>query len=473
MRTISASALATALIVAATLSAESSLAVVTCGQVVSTSGTFDVINSLDDCTGHGLRVTASNVTIDCAPGVHIDGVGNPGQYGILVDGPVSSVTVRDCLITEFNRGIRFKNVTGGSIVDNAIYDSLCTVSCGSGNEPYGIDITDGSSGITVDANEVFDAYDEGIHISGRTGTPLQCQSTRPGGHIISNNTVIGTAQLAGMPDDGEALYILCSDDNLVEHNLMIQDNDGPGIFLEDSRHNIVRHNEFVNDPIFIKTSERNAFFGNVVIAEQGQGAVGRVVLQGATSNFLGDMIVEGDGDAPDEAFLLRDGSMCNQVYNATAFGIDLYDIRVTTQSPDPSNTNNRFLEYDASFSPLSCSQTGDTSSTVDVYDQRDVLLGCNSTSTPSVDPDACTTWWFYSGLCGVAQAQENDDSFVLEGEDITTVRYLRANDGGIDTGADALGAPLRVTSTGCVNLSAHTQVTLGPGTVIEGKLEIH
>lgn len=89
----------------------------------------------------------------------------------------------------------------------------------------------------------------------------------------------------------------------------------------------------------------------------------------------------------------------------------------------------------------------------------------------AVDPDDCTNWWFYADLCGVGDVQENDDVITLEGIDITDVRYVRANVGAVETGEDLTSTPLRVTSTGCVHLAGKTQVTLGPGTVIEGRLQ--
>lgn len=447
---------------------------VTCGQVISTPRTFNVTNDLTGCTGHGLRVTASNVKILCDEEIWIEGVGSAGQYGILVEssgqGPLENVVVENCNISNFNRGIRFNGVSGGEIKDNVIYDSVCPSPCPSNAMPYGVDVAGGSTGITIDGNEVVDSYDEGIHVSGQTGSPVSCQANRPGGHTITNNTVVYTAQLANMPDDGEALYVLCSDGNLIESNTMIRDNDGPGLFLEDSRDNVVRYNAFINDPIHVKSSERNAIFDNVVTAEDGQGSVGRLVVESSSANFFGKLAVEGDGDAPAAAYVFRDGSTCNQFYDSSAFGVEDFDIVAQTGSGEPSNVNNRFFKYVSSFSSLMCDQTGDTSSTIDVYDPSNALVGCNSTTSPSVVPSECATWWFYSDLCGVAAQQENDATIRLEGEDITGVRYVRANVGEVETGEDAMSVPLRVTSTGCVHLAGKTSVVLGPGTTIEGRL---
>ncbi len=161
----------------------------------------------------------------------------------------------------------------------------------------------------------------------------------------------------------------------------------------------------------------------------------------------------------------------NRFYDSSASGVDDFDIVAQTGSGDPSNVNNRFFKYTSSFMSLQCNRTGDPGSTIDVYDPSNALIGCNSTTSPSVDPSECATWWFYSDLCGEPAAQENDATIRLEGQNITGVRYVRANDGAVETGKDAMSVPLRVTSTGCVHLAGHTNVTLGPGTIIEGRLE--
>jgi hypothetical protein len=132
--------------------------------------------------------------------------------------------------------------------------------------------------------------------------------------------------------------------------------------------------------------------------------------------------------------------------------------------------NNRLFKFAPSAAPQLCDLSNDVNATIDVYDTSNALIGCNSTTTPAVVPGDCNNWWFYSDLCGAGAVVENANSILLEGQNITAVRYARANVGVAETGDNSSSVPLRVTSTGCLHLASKTQVVLGPGTIIEGRL---
>ena len=82
---------------------------VSCGDIISTSGYYTLENGLTDCSGNGLRVTAHNTVLDCAgytidgDNIFLDGI-DEGDYGIFIAYNINNVTVKDCIVTEFDNG---------------------------------------------------------------------------------------------------------------------------------------------------------------------------------------------------------------------------------------------------------------------------------------------------------------------------------------------------------------------------------
>src|SRR5262249_20397666 len=106
---------------------------VNCGDSVTTPNTTITLSSPLDCSltnTDGLDVKASGVTIQCASNVTITGGFKKATYGIRVnqDGatvPLTNVSVIGCTIQNFEKGIRYDKVNGGTIQANTIRNSTC------------------------------------------------------------------------------------------------------------------------------------------------------------------------------------------------------------------------------------------------------------------------------------------------------------------------------------------------------------
>lgn len=446
---------------------------ISCGQEFSTANTtIDVDNSISGCTGHGLKISASGITLNCQ-GHGIQGDQTAGHYGILVSksggGALQNVTIRNCEVSYFNRGIRTVQLEGGAIEDNTIDHSQCSSGCGVGtsDSPYGLDITSGSKDLVIARNVVLNSADEGIHISGKTPTCAKSDND-PGGHLLENNHVSGSGT--------EGVYILCSDHNRLVDNDMMDNHEISGneigLFIDEwSTENVILGNHFVNDPIAVKrASNRNSFVGNVLTENTtADGPNARIKFTGSSSNFIGSTSINGAGataalyvyekdvvpmPSPSPAVTLQ--SECNQAISSAGIDPDDYHIDALDASK-----NNRFLRFDFSPTPLACHVV--SPSTVEVSNLAGSAVSCGGSG--AVVPGDCT-WWYFADLCDVGHEQENAPTVALASTTISDVRYFRANTGAIETGPS-----VTVASTGCVHLSAKTQVVLGPGTTIEGRLQ--
>jgi len=93
-------------------------------RTLSSSGSYKVINALST-TGTCITITSSDVTLDCQ-GFNIDGDDSGTDYGINVSGTSGSeftnITINNCNITDFERGIYFTYVDNSSI-DNSSSNS--------------------------------------------------------------------------------------------------------------------------------------------------------------------------------------------------------------------------------------------------------------------------------------------------------------------------------------------------------------
>ncbi len=419
---------------------------VSCGDNISSSITLST--SLTGCTGNGLNVTANNVTITCAAGITIDGDDSGTDSGIAAMNR-SNVNVDGCTITDFYRGIRFEDVTGGSITDSTISSNLF----------YGIDLTRSTS-IIVDNNEVLESGDEGIHVSGKLANNT-CPTPHTGSNTLTTNFITDTA--------GEGIYLLCSDGNRIKNNAF-SDNAAVGINVDEtSNSNLISTNSLQNDGIQVKLSLNNTLVHNDLTDDASvMSPPARLFLDNADSNYAEDNYVDGD-DATDQCFNFQNGANCNQLIRSSCAAPDLYDISTSSNTtPATPSINNRFFKFLRSFGTL-CSLSP-ASSTVDVYDTSNTLIGC-ALPGPDVNPAACT-WWAYDELCddgstaGIGGTQANAASWDLDNATVSDTQYYRANSGAVRL---SVTAPLVVASTGCLSVSAATSVQLLPGTSIAGK----
>ena len=282
-------------------------------------------------SGHGLVVT-SGAALDCG-GHRITGGDRTGQYGIYVRDGAGAV-VKNCVVAGFEVGIRVRGMRGGLLKNNVAQDNL----------RYGIEVTQGSTAIRIERNQVLDNGDEGIHLSGPDDVDAA--------HEIVDNAIGGNAL--------EGIYVLRSHGNLIAGNT-VRDHGAAGIYVKDSDRNTLDTNTLINDPIhLVYGSTQNLLTDNTIVGQQ-------VRFKEASDNEVHRMTVRSEGGRPAVAFELMSSSR-NVIADSRVTAPSGYDIRATAGS-----TGNLFARFSVP-SALDCSVDG--SSSVRVTNGRGAALAC-------------------------------------------------------------------------------------------------
>lgn len=199
-----------------------------CGDTVVESTTLD--EDLGPCVGNGLAVAAGQ-ELDCA-GHTISGSNLPGAwYGIYL-GQAIAAEVRNCKVTAFRRGIRIRGGRDNTIAANEVFANR-----------YGIELARDTTANRLEQNLVRDNRDEGIHLG--TGTHAN--------EIVDNEIRYSKR---------ENLYLLRSDRNLVEGNVLHHSRNA-AIYVKHSSRNRFVDNEVRDRPLQVRgDSSGNTFEGN-------------------------------------------------------------------------------------------------------------------------------------------------------------------------------------------------------------------
>jgi parallel beta-helix repeat protein len=283
-------------------------------------------------SGHGLVVVGRSASLDCA-GHRITGGDHVGQYGIYVRDGASAV-VKNCVAERFEVGIRVRGMQGGALKKNVVQDNL----------RYGIEVTQGSTAMRIQKNQVLDNGDEGIHLSGPSDVDAS--------HAILDNTIGGNAL--------EGIYVLRSHGNLIAGNT-VRDHGAAGIYIKDSDRNQLDANMLINDPIhLVYGSTQNVLTDNTIVGQQ-------IRFKEASDNQVHRMTVRTAGGRPSVAYELM-SSVGNVIADSQVTAPSGYDIRATTGS-----TGNVFTRFTVT-STLDCSV--DPSSSVRVSNGSGAALAC-------------------------------------------------------------------------------------------------
>ena len=244
-------------------------------------------------TGHGLVVVGSGAVLDCA-GHRVTGGDRAGQYGIYVRDGAGAV-VKNCVAERFEVGIRVRGMRGGVLKKNVAQDNL----------RYGIEVTQGSTAIRIQKNQVLDNGDEGIHLSGPDDVDAA--------HVILDNTVGGNAL--------EGIYLLGSHGNLIAGNT-VRDHGAAGIYVKDSDRNTLDANTLINDPLHVVYgSTQNVLTDNTIVGQQ-------IRFKEASDNQVHGMTVRTEGGKPSVAYELM-SSARNVIADSQVTAPSGYDIRAT------------------------------------------------------------------------------------------------------------------------------------------------
>jgi parallel beta-helix repeat protein len=285
------------------LSTETKALALNCGGKVR--GTVTLTSDMNCPRGHGLYVD-NNAVLDCA-GYKIVGNEVNDSYGIYIRN-VNNAIVQNCTVEHFEVGVRLRDART-STVQNTISQN---------NTRYGIEITGGSTGNVIQQNTVFNNNDEGIHISGPSGsTP---------GHRIINNTVDN--------NNLEGIYLLNSNNNEIAYNF-IQNHITAGIYIKNSRYNRLTGNTITNDFVqLVAGSTANTFDQDVILG-------GRLKFENASGNTITAMSVQEQGGRPSNAYDFTLSSN-NTITDSAAIDPTEYAIRAAD-----SSVNNQFIRFTA------------------------------------------------------------------------------------------------------------------------------
>ncbi len=220
----------------------------TCGGVIpcqcgdTVVGDYLLAGDLGPCPGDGL-LPQSNVLLDCQ-GFTVRGSGDgAATYGIYLRG-VAAVTVQNCVVTGFERGIRLRD-TSDSLVRDSTSHANGDFVAGVG---YGIDLASGALGNVIQGNLVIENADEGIHLG-----------TGSAGNELTENTLWGNAR--------EQIYML----GVTGTHLLRNSTGAPGsnsLYLKDSTDNYLEGNRFADRVAVVTGNAAN----NVFVANDFVGA---------------------------------------------------------------------------------------------------------------------------------------------------------------------------------------------------------
>ena|GEM_PF-5264793 len=103
-----------------------------CANALNESRTLTGADNLTNCSGNGLYMDADGITLDCN-GYHITGQGS----GDGIHPHNDNVTIKNCIISGFDRGIHFDSISNSTIHNNTIYNNTNTYHISQFNGAWG------------------------------------------------------------------------------------------------------------------------------------------------------------------------------------------------------------------------------------------------------------------------------------------------------------------------------------------------
>ena len=313
-----------------------------CGSVITTNVTLS--SNIGPCSGDGLIIGASHITLNCA-GHNITGAAS--NYGISITGR-TGVAVKDCNVTEFSVGFFLFASNGNTLTGNTANN----------NTNYGFSLGDSSSdtftGNTADNNSTsfYVTFDPVYY-----GTGFGLDSSK------SNTPTGNTANLSV----SSGFYIYNSSLNTFSKN-MAKDCDF-GFHLFNSSSNAFSSdaaNNNVYEGFNLDNSNSNTLTGNTADSNIGAG----FWLYGSSSNTLTKNAAKGNDLG---GFALYNSSNSNTLTGNTA---------------DSNNPGDGFVLYNSSSSNT---LTGNTANSNGYYGYYDGTTGSGTKGTANLySGDKCS-----------------------------------------------------------------------------------
>ena len=280
-----------------------------CGDIITTN---TVLTTDINANGSCLITGANNIIIDCN-GHSM--TGNGTGYGIDLIG-YPNVTVKNCIISNFNKGMFVSSSNFDTILNNTIHnsqDGLYLTSSSNNtlanntihsNLAYGIYLYDHSSNNTVINNTVFNNTQFGI----------QLYSSSQYNNIISN-TVYNNSF--------EGILLWSAQYNVLSNNSVFN-NSRDGIRLSSTYYNQLYNNTAYNNSrygISFSDGTNNLLINNLVANNSNHGI--HIYSYSTNNNITNNLIVNNSGSGIYLQFLSSSNDInYNDIYNNTVYEID-------------------------------------------------------------------------------------------------------------------------------------------------------
>jgi len=185
---------------------------------------YIIINDMDCLSnGEGVGLGADGITLDC-DGNSIVGPYESGSGVYSYGGNYSNLTIKNCNIYDFARGIELYSSSGHNIINNTIYENAEGGFIGSGIYLEGVENS------TISNNSIY-GNDVGLHLYGSSLNTLESNTIYNNNYDNGGNYGYGI-YLDNIPDE---VFDPGSNNNIIIGNTIYSHLDsGAGIYISDS-----------------------------------------------------------------------------------------------------------------------------------------------------------------------------------------------------------------------------------------------
>jgi parallel beta-helix repeat protein len=192
-----------------------------CGDTISSSTTLT--SDVTGCTDDGIIIGADDIVLDCA-GHRISGSGTADGISLT---DRSGVTIKNCVVSGFERGIHLMGSSSSTLASNTVY-----------NNDFGIYLME-SSDNSITGNVAYDNNQIGVYLydgcnnNGIVNNEAYANSVT--GLLVSSGSTDNTLESNTAYENKNGLYVFTSDDVALKDNtaygnsqygIIVQDSDG-------------------------------------------------------------------------------------------------------------------------------------------------------------------------------------------------------------------------------------------------------
>lgn len=256
-----------------------------CGSTITSSIALDA--DIGPCPNGGLRVTASNITIDLR-GRRIFGTGQPGDGTGVHLFRVSNVTVKNGTVSNFDMGVAIEGGTNNTVTFVTARDNIGSNTTNGGD---GIAILSSTNNKILDNSTINNGALSGIGVYSVPDSAHPRNTGGPAsGNLIQRNQVLNNiasrfGDVTTTDNDGIRVEPNSPDNFILDNTVVGNGLDGIVLFVG-SNNNVIRGNSVHRNGLYRTTARR----GNGIGLQSLPGT------QGATGNTIENNLVTGNGD---------------------------------------------------------------------------------------------------------------------------------------------------------------------------------